>query len=123
MTIFIFTFAAFMLLVGLIIIINPVTIFNLLRKNSEQLWLYVIAVLIRLLLGALLVYQAGASKFPQAIEILGWIVIVAAIVFILIGRQKFIQLISWATPLVKPFGRVAGILALGFGTFLIYAFL
>ena len=122
MTILIFAFAAFMLLVGLIIIINPLTIFNLLRKNSGKLWLYILAILVRLLLGALLIYQANASKYPHAVDLLGWVIIVAAIVFIVMGHKKFIQIMSWATQLVKSFGRISGVLALSFGAFLIYAF-
>ena len=122
MTNLIFAFAIFMLFAGLIIIINPAIIFNLLRKNTNKLWLYFIAILARLLLGTLLVFQANASKFPHAIDLLGWVFIVAAIIFIIIGRKKFKQLISWATQLVKPIGRVTGVLAIGFGAFLIYAF-
>lgn len=122
MTILILAFATFMLIIGLIIIINPITIFNLLRKKSGTIWLYAIAILTRLLLGALLVYQANISKFPHAVDLLGWVIIIAAIFLILIGRKKFIQLISWATQLIKPIGRVAGVLAIAFGTFLIYAF-
>ena len=123
MTILIFVFATLMLIVGLMMMIKPLTIFNLLIKNSKKLWLYAIAILTRLLLGALLVYQANVSKFPHAIDLLGWIIIIAAIIFILIGRKKFIHLISWATQLVKTFGRFAGVLAIGFGGFLIYAFI
>lgn len=122
MTILIFAFATFMLLVGLIIIINPSMIFKIIRKNSSKIWLYTVAILARLLLGILLVYQASASKFPPAIDLLGWIIIVSAIIFILIGRKKFMRLISWATKLVRPFSRFAGVLAIVFGGFLIYAF-
>ncbi|MFT5520085.1 MAG: hypothetical protein ACI9IA_000673 [Enterobacterales bacterium] len=123
MTILIFAFATFMIIVGFIIIISPLTIFNLLIKNSKTLWLYAIAILARLLLGTLLVYQASISKFPHAVDLLGWVIIVSAIVFIVIGRKKFIQLISWATRLLNTFGRISGVLAVSFGAFLIYAFI
>jgi hypothetical protein len=122
MTILIFSFAAFMIFVGLIIIINPLTIFNLLIKKSNKRWFYAVAIFARLLLGVLLIYQAGVSRFPHAIDLLGWIIIISAIIFIIIGRKKFTQFISWATRLVNTFGRLAGVLALSFGAFLIYAF-
>ena len=122
MTILIFLFATFMLLVGLIIIIKPLIIYKLLKKNSGKIWLYITAILARVLLGALLVYQASLSRFPHAVDLLGWIIIVAAIVFILMGHRKFTQLMSWAIQLMNSFGRITGLLALGFGAFLIYAF-
>ena len=122
MNFLIIMFGALILLVGSIVIVKPELIFNVLLKNSNKLWLHVTAVLVRLLLGALLIYQAGASKYPHVIEVIGWIAVVAAIILILIGRERFAQLISWAATLVKSFGRVAGLLAVGFGAFLVYAF-
>ena len=122
MNFLIILFGALILLIGSIVIVKPDLIFNVLLKNSNQLWLHVTAVLVRLLLGALLIYQAGVSKYPHAIEVIGWIAVAAAIILIVIGRERFVQLISWAATLVKSFGRVAGLLAVGFGAFLIYAF-
>ena len=122
MTVLIITFGALTLLAGIVIVINPENIFGLLRKNIEKLELQILAVVVRLILGALLIYQSGASKFPLVIEIVGWLSIVAAIFFAVIGRNNFIRIISWALSLAKPFGRVGGVLAVCFGAFLIYAF-
>jgi hypothetical protein len=122
MTVLIIIFGALTLLAGIVIVINPENIFGLLRKNIEKLELQILAVVVRLILGALLIYQSGASKFPLVIEIIGWLSIVAAIFFAVIGRNNFIRIISWALSLAKPFGRVGGVLAVCFGAFLIYAF-
>ena len=122
MTLVIIIFGALTLLAGIVIVINPENIFGLLRKNIEKLELQILAVVVRLILGALLIYQSGASKFPLVIEIIGWLSIVAAIFFAVIGRNNFIRIISWALSLAKPFGRVGGVLAVCFGAFLIYAF-
>ena len=122
MTVLIIIFGALTLLAGIVIVINPENIFGLLRKNIEKLELQILAVVVRLILGALLIYQSGASKFPLVIEIVGWLSIVAAIFFAVIGRNNFIRIISWALSLAKPFGRVGGVLAVCFGAFLIYAF-
>ena len=65
----------------------------------------------RFILGILLIYQSNVSKFPFVIEILGWLAIVAAIFFALMGRKNFICLITWALSLVKPYGRIGGIIA------------
>ena len=122
MTLLIIVFGLFMLLAGVVLIVNPNVIFDVMRNNSDKLWLYVGAVVVRLLLGTLLIYQASVSKFPVTIEVIGWVAIVAALVFAIIGSNKFNQLILWAFSLLKAFGRIGGVLALCFGTFLIYAF-
>lgn len=110
------------LLAGIIIIINPENIFGLFKKNTEKLELQILAIVVRLVLGALLIYQSDASKYPLVIEIIGWLSIVAAIFFAVIGRNNFSRIISWALSLAKPLGRVGGVLAVCFGAFLIYAF-
>ena len=65
----------------------------------EKLELHILAVVIRLVLGGLLIYFAGASKYPLIIEIIGWISIVAAVFFAVIGRNNFKRLMSWALSL------------------------
>ena len=123
MTMLIIIFGLLMLLAGMSLFTNPDTIFKVLRDNSDKLWLHIGAVVVRLLLGALLVFQANVSKFPLTMEVIGWIAIFAAIVFTFIGRKRFKRLISWAFSMVKPFGRIGGVLAICFGSFLVYAFI
>ena len=122
MTSLIIIFGALTLLAGIIIIINPENIFGLLNKYIEKLELQIIAIVVRLVLGALLIHQSGTSKYPLVIEIIGWLSIVAAIFFAIIGRNNFKRLISWALSLAKPLGRIGGVVAVCFGAFLIYAF-
>ncbi len=122
MSILIIVFGVLMLLVGITLIINPENIFGILKTNIEKLGLHILAVVVRLLLGALLIYQADISKYPLTIEIIGWLSILAAIIFTIIGRKLFQHLMTWALSLTKPLGRVGGILAVCFGGFLIYAF-
>jgi len=122
MTILIIIFGALTLLAGVIIIINPENIFGLLSKHSDKLEMQILAIVVRLVLGVLLIYQSGASKYPLVIEIIGWLSIVAAVFFTVIGRNNFKRLISWALSLAKPFGRVGGVVAVCFGAFLVYAF-
>jgi uncharacterized membrane protein len=123
MSILIIFFGVLIFMAGVTLIANSETIFKVLRNNSQKLWLHIGAVVVRLLLGALLIYQASVSKFPLLIEVIGWIAIIAAIVFAFIGRNKFQRLISWAFTLLKPLGRFAGVLAISFGIFLIYSFI
>ena len=122
MTLSIIIFGALTLVAGIVIVINPEVIFGFLRNNLDKLVLHILAVVIRLVLGALLIYQFNISKFPLVIEVIGWLSIVAAILLALMGRRNFNRVMLWALSLSKPFGRVGGILAVAFGAFLIYAF-
>ena len=123
MTIFIIIFGALTLLAGIIIVINPEFIFGYLRTNLEKISLHILAAVVRLILGVFLILQSGVSKFPLAIEILGWLSIAAAIILVIIGRNNFTRLMNWAFSLLKPYGRASGLVAAAFGAFLIYAFI
>ena len=116
-------FGALILLAGVIIIINPETIFGYLRKHYQRPDIHILAVGVRLAIGALLISQADFSKYPLAIEILGWLSIVAALTMAAMGRNRFKRLISWALNVLKPWGRVGGVFAAAFGGFLIHAFI
>ena len=122
MTVLIIIFGALTLLAGIVIVINPEVIFGFLRNNLDKLVLHILAVVIRIVLGALLIYQSNISKFPFVIEVIGWLSIVAAIFLAVMGRRNFNRLMSWALSLSKPLGHVGGVLAVAFGAFLIYAF-
>ena len=122
MTALIIIFGTLTLLAGVIILINPEIIFGYLRRNLDKLAIHIIAVVVRLIIGALLINQSGLSRFPIIIEILGWLSIVAALSLAAMGRHNFHRLILWALTFLKPYGRVGGIFAGAFGGFLIYAF-
>ena len=122
MTFLIIIFGTLTLLVGIIILIHSEIIFSFLRNNLEKLSLHIIAVAVRLILGLLLIVQADISRFPMVIEALGGLSIIAALMLTVIGRDKFVRLMTWALSLSIPFGRFGGLLAAGFGAFLIYAF-
>ncbi len=106
---------------GIIIVINPETVFGLLRRKLESLGLHILAVVVRVILGVALMMYATESRYPTAISILGWISIVAASVLGIMGRTNFKRLMSWALSVAPSFGRIGGLLAILFGGFLIYA--
>ena len=106
---------------GIIIVINPESVFGLMRRKLESLILHILAVVVRIILGVALIMCAAESKYPVAILIIGWISIIAAIVLGIMGRTNFLRLMSWALSLAPSLGRVGGILAILFGGFLIHA--
>jgi len=106
---------------GIIIMINPETVFGLIRKKLESLGLHILAVVVRVILGIALIMYAPESKYPTAILILGWITIIAASVLGIMGRTNFKRLMSWALRFSHSFLRIGGFLAILFGGFLIHA--
>ena len=122
MTIIIIIFGSLILLAGVLLLINPEIIFGFLGRNIENPAIQMIAVLVRLIIGALLVTQSSQSRFPLAIEVLGWILILAGISLAVIGQAKFRKLMSWVLTKFRAVGRIAGVVAIAFGGFLVYAF-
>jgi hypothetical protein len=121
--ILIIIFGVLTFITGTIIIINPESISGFFSKYSEKLELHILAVIVRLILGVLFIYQSDVSKFPLVIEILGWLFILSAIFFAAIGRNNFNRIILWALSLSEPVHRVGGVAAVCLGSFLIYAFI
>ncbi len=114
-------FSTATIVAGIIIMINPETVFGLLRRKLESLGLHILAVVVRIIIGVALIMCAAGSKYPTAILILGWISIVAASVLGIMGSTNFKRLMSWALSLKPSFGRIGGFVAILFGGFLIHA--
>ncbi|MFC2133672.1 hypothetical protein ACFLTH_03570 [Bacteroidota bacterium] len=121
MTLILIIFGALTMIAGIIIMINPDYIFDLIRENFEKTGMHILSILLRLALGVLLISQSDSSKFPAVLEIFGWLSIIAAIFFAVIGSKNFNRIISWALSLSKPFGRLGGFIAVCYGAFIIYA--
>jgi len=122
MTQLILVFGALILFAGIVMVINPETIFGFLRNSLDKPALHIMAIAVRVVLGALLILQSDVSRYPLVIEVIGWIAIVAAISLAVIGRRNFNRLMTWALSFAKPLGRVAGVFAAAFGAFLVYSF-
>ena len=105
---------------GIIIVINPEMVFGLIRKNLDSLGMHILTVVVRAILGVALIMCAAESKYLTAVLILGWITIVAAFFFGIMGRTNFKRYISWALSLPNSFRRIGGFLAILFGGFLVH---
>ena len=76
----------------------------------------------RLVFGGLFLAAARESRYPGVIKFLGYLFILAAVIFIFIGQDSFIDFISSIIPNVKPYAPLSGLLAIVFGGFLFYSF-
>jgi len=115
-------FGMLLLLAGISLLINSEIIIGWIEDNAKNTLLYFSAIVARLVFGLLFIIAAKESKYPGAIKILGYLFIIAAIIFIFIGQESFQNFISSLVPIAKPYAPVSGLLSIAFGGFLIYAF-
>ncbi len=117
----ILVFGSTILLSGAAMLVKPDAVAGFFHRNSDSLGLHVLAVVIRLILGAALITYAMDSKYPVAFQIFGWLSVGAAIILGGIGRSRFKVLITWALSFASSLMHFAGLMAVLIGGFLIYA--
>ena len=123
MIIMIYMFGILLVFAGFLLILDSDFFFRFLNKNVEKLWIYVLAIIVRIIFGGLLIYSSSYSKFPLVISILGWMIVIAALILLFIGRDNFEKLVLRVISIFKPYGRIGGLFSVGFGSFLVYAFI
>jgi len=122
MKIFFKVIGAFFALTGVYFLFDPSEVSQLLMNNSAEKWIYITAIVARFILGALLIIAAKQSRYPIAIRVFGYLVILAGIILIFIGHNGFQDLLSWVVPLVESMGFLAGVFIVAFGGLVYYAF-
>ena len=122
MKLVIILFAILFALIGVMTIANPEIFYGYIEDNLETTSLYISAIVVRLVLGLLLIKCASDSRYPVAIKVIGFILVIAACIFLAIGQENFQNFVSSLLPAIRPCGRVGGVFALAFGGFLAYAF-
>ena len=115
-------FAVLMLLAGISLLVKPEWIFDWLESSHQNMSMYVFAIGVRLVLGILFVRAAAESKYPAVLKVLGYLFIIAAVAFIVIGHESFKNLVGNVVLDMRSFARIGGLLAVAFGAFLVYAF-
>ncbi len=98
-------------------------IWSLVNGAMEKDWVIYVAVIARLLLGAALIIVAPQSRFPLAFEILGWFAIVAAVLILIIGRDKLRRFVAWFQRFSQAMIRAWLLFGIAFGAFIIYGIL
>jgi len=98
----------------------PDKMWQLVNGVFDKNWGIWAAALVRLVFGAVLITAAPVSKFPQLFIVLGWIAIVAAVVILLMGRERLRRFVAWFERLSSAATRVWLMFALAFGALLIY---
>ncbi|MBC6429056.1 MAG: hypothetical protein GDA55_07525 [Cellvibrionales bacterium] len=114
-------FGVLMLAAGALLILQPAVLVNALRQHLDSNGLHFLAVVSRLVLGAILLSYAADSRFPIALQTLGALIFASGVVLGAIGRHNFQRLMAWALGLRPVYQRTAGVLALILGGALVAA--
>ena len=109
--------------IGLLCVVgvgSPAALIGLVKRAWNRRSGFYGAVVGRLVLGALLIFLAPSSRFPDAFGVLGGISVVAAVVIALMGRSRvdvMIERFASFSPMVL---RVWLLFGVAFAGFLIY---
>ena len=112
-------FGALICLAGLVILIAPEK-FKSVMNNWTGQPRFLLAVIVRVVIGATLLAEAANLKFPLAMKIIGGLSIVAAIGILLIGQERMDRFIAYWMRMSDRVFRFWSVFALAFGAFLIY---
>ncbi|WP_394172125.1 hypothetical protein [Thalassotalea litorea] len=119
---FIRWFAMFIGAFGVVITILPSPIFGFLGRFKHLVLFHFLAVVVRFIFGAALLYTASQSKIPEVIKILGFVSIAAGLVLMLIGRNRFMRLIAWIARLTPLVHVAVGLVTVAFSVVVLYAY-
>lgn len=110
------------ILSGISILFDPGLLFNWLETNKDQTFLYTSAIVSRIVLGVLLIVSSKESRYPFLISLMGFLILIAGLLFILIGHSGFADFMTTVLGWLDPYTPLSGIIVSAFGGFLFYAF-
>jgi len=110
---------ALMVLLGLVGLVQP-NRFRTMFTTMDSQTRFILAIVIRLAMGALLWWLADELRHPHVMRILAVIAVVAAVGVLVMGRNRLDKLIGWW--LGKPDGvlRVSALFAAAFGGYFVF---
>ena len=110
------------LLLGISLLMKPEIIFGLIETNIESTSLYIIAIVVRIVFGIIFIIASEESKHPRMMKFMGYLFILAALVFIIMGKADFQNFIGELLQTIKHLARVGGLLGAVFGAFLLHTY-
>lgn len=99
---------------------DPEALIRLVKKFSSAGG-YVIAIVVRVILGAAALLAAEASLLPVFLQIIGGLALLAAVSLLLMGRPRFEQLIRWVASFSAAVLRLWLTFGMLFGVALVWA--
>jgi hypothetical protein len=110
-----------MAVLGVLGLVRPAVLIEVtapFRKARSSLYL---ASGIRLLVGIALIQVAPESRFPQALRILGWLLLGIAVLILLLGSGRLSRLADWWMAASERIIRVWSLVTALLGVLLLYS--
>ena len=119
MTIIVAVLGSLIVLLGLVGLVQPNRFRAMFTAMDSQVR-FILAIGIRLAMGALLWWLADELRHPQVIRVLAVIALIAAAVPPIMGRARLDKFIEWWLLRPDSLLRVSALFAAGFGAYLVY---
>ena len=119
MTLLVAAFGAPIFLLGIVGLAQPDRFRSFLGGMDSQLR-FILAIAIRVVMGALLWWLADDLRHPQVMRILAAIAIFAAVGLLLMGQGRLDKLVEWWLSLSDGLLRLSALFAGAFGAYLVY---
>lgn len=101
-------------------VVAPGSLTDWVMGEWEKRYAMPLAVGVRLLLGIVILLAAESSRFPTVFIVIGWIMIIAAILIPMAGKDRVGKLISWLNQQPPILVRIWCSFGVLFGLFLGY---
>ena len=119
MTLLVAAFGVPIFLLGIVGLMQPDRFRSYLGEMDSQLR-FVLAIVIRVFMGALLWWLAEDLRNTPVMRVLAAIAIFAAVGILIMGRERLDKLVNWWLSLSDGLLRVSALFAALFGAYLVY---
>jgi hypothetical protein len=113
-------FGVFIVLLGVAAAALPGVLRDFVRSVQSTKVLYG-AVAARIVIGAVFIFASSTCSWPLAIGTIGVVILVAGFAGLFIGMQRIEALIGWFLKFSDNLLRAWAVIAMIFGTFIVYA--
>ena len=117
---FIAAFGALMMLLSIVMIVKPSYWAVGIVSFSKQTFFHWFEVSSRMVCGGLFVYFSQATKQPELVNVIGYILISVGIGLVVVGEKRHKVFAVWSAKTLRPIFSVAGVFSLIFGAYLVY---
>ena len=119
MTVIVAVLGALIALLGLVGLVQPERFRSIFTAMDGQTR-FIIAIALRLAMGGVLWWLADELRHPHVMRVLAAIAIFAAVMLLIMGRERLDRLIGWWLSRSDGLLRVSALFAAAFGVFLVY---
>lgn len=95
-------FGVFIIFIGFVMFINPKKARVTLRKAGSTNFINYVEITIRLIPAIALILYADFSKFPEAFEIFGWIMLITSLILYAVPRKIHHKFSMKSADILKP---------------------